>query len=109
MRSIGFILAALCLVGCTTEHVTEPLQTATEQLAVSGAVDHAVGNLKLALARGAKVFVDTGYVDTPDDKDVVLPKYMVGAVRDLILRSGGYLVDDKKSADVVAELRTGAQ
>jgi hypothetical protein len=109
-RSSALVAAALILAGCTTEHVTEPTQTATEQLMVSAAVDHAVDSLKLALPRGAKVFVDTSYVDMPsDDKDVVLPKYMIGTVRDLILRSGAALVDDKKAADVIAELRLGAQ
>jgi hypothetical protein len=107
---LAWAAAALMLAGCSTEHVTEPTQTATEQLTVSTAVDHAVGNLNLALPRGAKVFVDTSYVDLPgDDKDVVLPKYMIGTVRDLILRSGAALVDDKKAADLIAELRLGAQ
>jgi hypothetical protein len=103
------MFAAPLLAGCTSEHVTEPLQTATEQLVVSTAIDHAVGNLKPALARGTKVFVDPQFVDTPDDKSVILPKYMVGTVRDLILRAGGSLVDDRKSADFIAELRTGAE
>jgi hypothetical protein len=38
-----------------------------------------------------------------DDKDVVLPKFMVGTARGLILRSGAALVDDKKAADIIVE------
>lgn len=44
-----------------------------------------------------------------DDKDVVLPKFMVGTARGLILRSGAALVDDKKAADIIVESRLGAQ
>lgn len=44
-----------------------------------------------------------------DDKDVVLPKFMVGTVRGLILRSGAALVDDKKAADIILQSCLGAQ
>lgn len=101
-------LAAL-LGGCTTEQVTEASKApAEQQLAVTKAVDHAVENLKLEIAPTTKVFVDSSYVDT-EDKSLVLPRYTIGAVRDLLLRAGANLVPERKSADVVAELRTGAQ
>ncbi|MBS0524166.1 MAG: hypothetical protein JSS04_11075 [Proteobacteria bacterium] len=72
------------------------------------AVDHAVDNLKLEIAPHAKVFVDSSFVDT-EDKGIVLPKYTIGAVRDLLLRAGANLVPERKEAELVAELRTGAQ
>jgi hypothetical protein len=100
---------AAVLGGCTTEQVTEASRApAEQQLAVTKAVDHAVENLKLEIAPTTKVFVDSSYVDT-EDKGLVLPKYTIGAVRDLLLRAGANLVPERKSADVVAELRTGAQ
>jgi hypothetical protein len=102
------LLSTTLLAGCTIERVTEPQQTATEQLLVSTAVDHAIGNLKPPIAPGRKVFVDATNFDTPDG-NLVLPKYTIGAVRDLILRSGGALVDDRKAADLIVELRNGAQ
>src|SRR5580692_9374779 len=97
----------LLLAGCTTVRLTEPSQTATEQLLVSTAVDHAIGNLKPVIAPGSKVFVDSTYFDT--DSSIVLPKYTIGAVRDLVLRAGGDLVDDRKQADLIVEMRNGAQ
>jgi hypothetical protein len=96
------------LGGCSTEHVTEASQSPVEQLAMSTAVDHAVENLKVELAANTKVFVDGSLIDSTD-KGIVLPKYTIGAVHDLILRAGADLVDDRKAADVIAELRSGAQ
>lgn len=95
--------------GCTTDQVTEASRApAKQQLAVTKAVDHAVENLRLEIAPTTKVFVDSSYVDT-EEKGLVLPRYTIGAVRDLLLRAGANLVPERKSADVVAELRTGAQ
>jgi len=99
-------LVTLLLAGCSTERLTEPPQTATEQLLVSTAVDHAVGALKPPITPGSKIFVDGQFFDTDN---VVLPKYTIGAIRDLVLRSGGDLVDDRKTADQIVELRDGAQ
>jgi hypothetical protein len=99
-------LITLLLAGCSTERLTEPPQTATEQLLVSTAVDHAVGALKPPIKPGSKVFVDGQFFDADN---VVLPKYTIGAIRDLILRSGGDLVDDRKTADQIVELRDGTQ
>lgn len=104
-----FLLVAAVVSGCTTEQITEASKApAEQQLAVTKAVDHAVENLRLEIAPTTKVFVDSSYVDT-EDKGLVLPKYTIGAVRDLLLRAGANLVPERKSADVVAELRTGAQ
>lgn len=95
--------------GCTSEQVSEASKNpAEQQLAVTRAVDHAVDNLRLEIAPRTRVYVDSSYVDT-SDKGIVLPRYTIGAVRDLILRAGANLVDDRKSAEVVAELRAGAQ
>lgn len=98
------------MTGCITNRVTEPYQTANEQLLVSTAVDHAIDNLKPPIPRGSKVYVDAQFFDgTPGTNDVVLPHYTVGAVRDLVLRAGGDLVDDRKAADTIVELRNGGQ
>ncbi len=105
-RWTGLAGIALALGGCTTDRVTEPAQTADEQLLVSTAVDRAIGNVKLAIPQGSKIYVDAGDFDTAD---VVLPKYTVGSVRDLILRSGAFLAPDRKTADLIAEIRDGAQ
>jgi hypothetical protein len=49
-----------------------------------------------------KVFVDAAYVEGMDSK------YLLGAIRDRILRNGGALVDDKAKAELVLEPRVGA-
>jgi hypothetical protein len=105
----SLILLVAVLGGCTSNQVPDASRApAEQQLAVTKAVDHAVDNLKLEIAPHTKVFVDSSYVDT-EDKGIVLPKYTIGAVRDLLLRTGANLVSERKEADLVAELRTGAQ
>jgi hypothetical protein len=100
----------LLLAGCTTNRVTEPYQTATEQALVSSAVDHAIDNLKPPIRRNSKVYVDAAFFDgATGGNEIVLPRYTIAAVRDLILRDGGDLVDDRKAADLIVELRNGGQ
>jgi len=83
-----------------------PPRTATEELLVSTAVDHAVEQIRLPLPPDSKVFVDTQYFDTDG---VVQPKYTIAAVHDQLLRQGAHLVGERKDADVVVEMRSGAQ
>jgi hypothetical protein len=99
------LVGALALAGCNTTRLTEPPQTATEELLVSTAVDRAVEQLHPALPPGSKVFVDPQYFTDA----ALYQKYAVGAVRDQLLRRGAHLVDDRKTADVVVEMRSGAQ
>lgn len=114
MRSIrtGCLLsiaAALALAGCTTNRLTEPGQTATEQLLISTAIDHAVVRLNPNLPAGTRVFVDPQYYDNAPGDAALYTKYAIASIRDRLLRLGLRLVDDRKSADVVAEVRTGGQ
>jgi hypothetical protein len=57
------LLATLSLGGCTTVGLTEPGQTATEQLLISTAIDHLVGQPDRVVPAGSKVFVDPRYFD----------------------------------------------
>jgi hypothetical protein len=108
---LGVVTAVLCLAlaGCTTERVTEPPESATEQLLVSGAVDDAVSKLKIALPAGTALFVDAQYLDMTPGDHVRYPKYLIGTVRDHLAGLGFRLAEDRKTADVVVELRSGAQ
>ena len=117
-RYLGLLAlnAALIVAGCTTVHVTEPVQSATEQLLVSRAIDDAVAKLNVTLDPGAHVFVDTSYFDGTGpfegmerDKSVLFPKYAISAVREKLLRGGALLTNDRRAADIVVELRTGGQ
>jgi hypothetical protein len=101
--------ALLGLAGCTTDRLTEPGQTATEQLLISTAVDHAVANLDPTIPAGSKVFVDPQYFDNAPGDAALYTKYAIASIRDRLLRLGLKLVDDRKAADVVAEVRTGGQ
>lgn len=105
----SFLVLIAALGGCTSDQVPDASRApAEQQLAVTKAVDHAVDNLKLEIVPHTRVFVDSSFIDT-EDKGIVLPKYTIGAVRDLLLRTGANLVPERKEADLVAELRTGAQ
>ena len=107
-RALSLLLIA-ALGGCTSDQVPDASRApAEQQLAVTKAVDHAVDNLKPKIPPHTKVFVDSSFVDT-EDKGIVLPRYTIGAVRDLLLRAGANLVPERKDAELVAELRTGAQ
>ena len=99
------ILLLCCLPGCTTTRLTEPDQTATEQLLLSIAVDHAVEQLNPEIPPGTKIFVDAQYFDTGDAKGFA--KYAIASIRDRLLHQGARLVDDRKDAAQVVELRTG--
>lgn len=94
----------LALGGCTTTRTTQPSQTATEQLLISTAVAHAVAHLDLKIAPGTKVFVNTKYFHAP-----LYSKYAVASVRNRLLHLGARLVKSSKHADMVVELRSGAQ
>lgn len=109
LRVAALAAMLLGLAGCTTERLTEPGQTATEQLLISVAVDHAVGQLNPTIPAGTKVFVDAQYFDNAPGDAATYSKYAVASIRDRLLKLGARLVDDRKSADMVAELRTGGQ
>lgn len=92
----------LLLAACSNVRETQPARTATEQLLFSAAADRAADRFVLDIPPGTKVFVDPAYVEGTDSK------YLLGAVRDRILRRGGQLMPDRASADLVVEPRIGA-
>ncbi|MGH6996324.1 MAG: DUF6655 family protein, partial [Stellaceae bacterium] len=81
---------------------TEPQRTATEEMLISSAADRAVGELKLDV-NGKAVFVDASNYKGLD------AEYTIAAVHALILKDGARLTADRKVADVVVEMRNGAQ
>jgi hypothetical protein len=94
---------ALLLAACSTARETEPPRTATEQLLISAAADRAADQMIARFPPGTKVFVDAQYFDGID------AKYTIGAIRDRLARAGAHLVTDRGTADLVVELRSGAQ
>jgi hypothetical protein len=92
----------LLLAGCSTQNQTTTARSATEELLVSGAADHAAQKLSAAVPPGSKIFLDTTNFDALDGK------YAIGAIRDALARHGDDLADSKAASDMVVELRSGA-
>lgn len=100
----GMLLMTLTagLAACSTERLTDPARTATEQLLISAAADRAAAQLLPGVPTGTKVYVDTKYFQGYDSA------YAIGAIRDQLARKGVALVDDTHSADAILSIRAGA-
>lgn len=96
------MLLVLPLVGCNTLTTSNTSRTATEQLLISIAAERAAAKLRFPVAPGSKVFIDNSYFEGTDSK------YATAAIRHRALQSGLYLVNDKKAADFIVEIRAGA-
>jgi len=95
-------VAAVPLLGCSTDRQTDPQRTATEELLISSAADRAAKNLALDLGPGKKAFLDAGNVEGVDSK------YAIATIRSSLLKQGAHFVGDKKDADTIVEIRVGA-
>ena len=103
---LGLILLLGSAAGCVNkQRMTEPIRSVGEQLLFSTAIDRALSELDLeAIGRlkGFKVYLSTVYLQTLDQE------YLIGSLRDLLLSSGVLVVDDIAQAEVIVEVRTGA-
>ena len=98
----AMVLVLWALGGCAVERATSPARTATEELLISSAADRAAEKLAEQIPPGLKVLLGTTSVASIDER------YATAAIRDRFMRRGVILVDDKASADMVIEVRTGA-
>lgn len=96
----GFCL--LSLAGCSTQVESNPARTATEQMLISTAADRAARKLCTNLPAKGRVFVDASNFEGTDGK------YAIGAIRAVLLQKGAALVDDRKKAETIIEIRSGA-
>ena len=105
-RWLSIVLLLSLTAGCVNrQRMTEPIRSVGEQLLFSTAIDRALLELDLeAIGRlkGFKVYLSTDYLDTLDQK------YLVGSLRDLLLSSGVLVVDDIAQAQMIVEVRSGA-
>ena len=103
---LGLVLLLGSAAGCVNkQRMTEPTRSVGEQLLFSTAIDRALLELDLeAIGRlkGFKVYLSTVYLQTLDQE------YLVGSLRDLLLSSGVLVVDDIAQAEMIVEVRTGA-
>jgi hypothetical protein len=99
---ILLIFAVFLLDGCSTSNTTNPARSATEQLLLSTAADHALQSANLSVFENRKVFLDTNYFDSYDSK------YALGTIRDVLSRAGAILEDSMTNSDIIVEARSGA-
>jgi hypothetical protein len=95
------IFVVLGLNGCSTTAQSNPARTATEQLLVSTAAEHAANKLALLLPPNSAAFMDNTNFEGTDSK------YAIATIRTSLLKQGIRFVDDKKTADVIIETRSG--
>ncbi|GAB2178356.1 DUF6655 family protein [Dongia sp. agr-C8] len=95
------LLAAL-LSGCTTTRETDPQRTATEQLLLSAAADRAAERIALDLGPARRAFLDATNFEGFDGK------YAIAAIRSSLLKKGTRIVAERKDADTIIEIRSGA-
>ncbi|SMF14093.1 hypothetical protein SAMN06265365_10568 [Tistlia consotensis] len=98
----ALLLALSLLAACSSQTVTQPARSATEQLLISTAIDRAAERLAAALPVRGKLFLEPVNLDGNDGK------YAVGAVREALLRHGDRVVASRLDADTIVELRSGA-
>src|SRR5262245_56874516 len=98
----ALVLVSWAIGGCAVERATSPARTATEELLISSAADRAAEKLAEQVPAGVKVLLGTTSVASVDER------YATAAIRDRLMRRGVILGDDKASADMAIEVRTGA-
>ena len=92
--------------GCVNkQRMTQPAQSVGEQLLLSTAIDRTLSELDMeAIGRlkGFKVYLSTTYLKALDQE------YLIGSLRDLLFSSGVLVVDDPVQAQMIVEVRSGA-
>ncbi len=117
-------LLLLCALGtgCAEIRVTDSPRTADEQFLLNEASIRAVDGLSVAALRDYKLFVDPTYLSgsplsiagQPDTYSLspnppnVDQAFLLGEIRNKLLVSGARVVDDRKDADIVVEVRAAA-
>jgi len=89
-------------VGCHTMKQSDTARTGIEQLLVSSSVDRSLDRMEFKPISGAKVFVETKYLDCVDKN------YITVALRQRLLSNNCSLVDKAEESDVTVEVASGA-
>jgi hypothetical protein len=96
-----FAILLLTLPGCATIKQSDTARTGIEQLLISSAADRALDKFDLRRIAGAKVFVDTQYLDCTDKN------YVLVALHERLLADHCTLVGKQEDSDVVVEIGSG--
>ena len=104
--TLALALLAGLASGCVNkQRMTQPAQSVGEQLLLSTAIDRTLSELDMeAIGRlkGFKVYLSTTYLKALDQE------YLIGSLRDLLFSSGVLVVDDPGQAQMIVEVRSGA-
>jgi hypothetical protein len=94
----GLLLSA---IGCTTMKESHTARTGIEQLLISSATDRALNKVDFRPIAGAKVMLDTKYLDCVDKN------YVIVSLRKHLLSNQCTLVEKPEDAQVIMEVASG--
>ena len=102
----GLSLLLIFTTGCVNKlRMTEPARSLGEQLLLSTSIDRSLSELDteaIGRLKGFKVFISSEYLKTLDQE------YLLGSLRDLFLSNGVLVVDKAEEAQMIVEVRSGA-
>jgi hypothetical protein len=109
---------SLAAGGCATIRVTDPASTATEQFLMSQAVTRSLEQLNFDALRDRKIWIETGYLSGAEQVTVngevrqrlfttAEQAFATGELRERLLQAGARLMQEKKQAEVILEVRSG--
>ena len=102
----GLSLLLFFTTGCVNKlRMTEPARSLGEQLLLSTSIDRSLSELDteaIGRLKGFKVFISSEYLKTLDQE------YLLGSLRDLLLSNGVLVVDKAEEAQMIVEVRSGA-
>lgn len=103
---ISIVLFVCLSTGCVNKiRMTEPARSLAEELLMTTSIDRSLSSLDsdaIGGLKGFKVFISDIYLKTVDQE------YLIASLRDLLFSNGVLIVDDIKDAQMIVEVRSGA-
>lgn len=95
------VVSSMLAGGCATLKESDTSRTGVEQLLISCAVDRSLDKIDFAPIHGAKVYLETKYLDCTDKN------YIIVALHQRILKHGCTLVEKPEDSQVTMEVGSG--
>ena len=103
---LSIVLFVCLCTGCVNKiRMTEPARSLAEELLMTTSIDRSLSSLDtdaIGRLKGFKVFISDIYLKTLDQE------YLIASLRDLLFSNGVLIVDDIKDAQMIVEVRSGA-
>ena len=103
---LSIVLFVCLCTGCVNKiRMTEPARSLAEELLMTTSIDRSLSSLDpdaIGRLKGFKVFIHDIYLKTLDQE------YLIASLRDLLFSNGVLIVDDIKDAQMIVEVRSGA-